>query len=89
MLLLPIAATAPMFAAAGYSLTYLLLGGGLGGAILIFIVSQNGGQVGSHLGSNNRWLAGRNLPCAHASGDDLTARCSMTLTPHWWPIFPA
>jgi hypothetical protein len=28
----------PMFAAAGYSLIYLLLGGGLGGAILIFIV---------------------------------------------------
>ena len=28
----------PMFAAAGYSLIYLLLGGGLGGAFLIFIV---------------------------------------------------
>jgi hypothetical protein len=28
----------PMFAAAGYSLIYLLLGGGLGGALLIFIV---------------------------------------------------
>jgi len=28
----------PMFAAAGYSLLYLLFGGGLGGAILIFIV---------------------------------------------------
>ena len=27
-----------MFAAAGWSLMYLLLGGGLGGAILIFIV---------------------------------------------------
>jgi len=28
----------PMFAAAGWSLMYLLLGGGLGGAVLIFIV---------------------------------------------------
>jgi hypothetical protein len=34
MLLLP----APLFAAAGYSLLYMLFGGGLGGAILIFIV---------------------------------------------------
>jgi hypothetical protein len=30
----------PMFAAAGYSLIYLLLGGGLGGAVLIFIVAK-------------------------------------------------
>ena len=30
----------PMYAAAGYSLLYLLLGGGLGGAILIFIVAK-------------------------------------------------
>jgi hypothetical protein len=29
-----------MFAAAGYSLIYLLMGGGLGGAILIFIVAK-------------------------------------------------
>ena len=29
-----------MLAAAGYSLFYLLLGGGLGGAILIFIVAK-------------------------------------------------
>jgi hypothetical protein len=28
----------PIFAAAGYSLLYLLLGGGLGGALLIFVV---------------------------------------------------
>jgi hypothetical protein len=28
----------PLLAAAGWSLLYLLLGGGLGGAILIFIV---------------------------------------------------
>jgi hypothetical protein len=31
---------APMFAAAGYSLIYLLCGGGLGGAVLIFIVAK-------------------------------------------------
>ena len=30
----------PLFAAAGYSLIYLLLGGGLGGAVLIFIVAK-------------------------------------------------
>ena len=30
----------PIFAAAGYSLLYLLLGGGLGGAILIFIAAR-------------------------------------------------
>lgn len=29
-----------LFAAAGYSLIYLLMGGGLGGAILIFIVAK-------------------------------------------------
>ena len=31
---------APIIAAAGYSLIYLLLGGGLGGAILIFILAK-------------------------------------------------
>ena len=30
----------PIVAAVGYSLLYLLLGGGLGGAILIFIVAK-------------------------------------------------
>lgn len=30
----------PVIAAAGYSLLYLLLGGGFGGAILIFIVAK-------------------------------------------------
>jgi hypothetical protein len=30
----------PMLAAAGYSMIYLLFGGGLGGAILIFIVAK-------------------------------------------------
>ena len=33
-----------MFAAAGYSLIYLLLGGGLGGAVLIFIVAKMVGK---------------------------------------------
>jgi len=28
----------PMFAAAGYAFLYLLLGGGFGGALLLFIV---------------------------------------------------
>ncbi|MEI9866486.1 MAG: hypothetical protein WDN00_18405 [Limisphaerales bacterium] len=35
-----IALMTPMFAAAGYSLIYLLLGGGLGGAFLIFVVAK-------------------------------------------------
>jgi hypothetical protein len=36
-----LALTTPLLvAAAGYSLIYLLLGGGLGGAILIFIVAK-------------------------------------------------
>jgi hypothetical protein len=30
----------PVIAAAGYSLVYLLMGGGLGGAFLIFIVAK-------------------------------------------------
>jgi len=30
----------PMFAAVGYSLLYLLFGGGLGGAILIYIIAK-------------------------------------------------
>lgn len=30
----------PMFAAAGWALLYLLFGGGLGGAILIFIIAK-------------------------------------------------
>jgi len=34
----------PMFAAAGYSLLYLLLGGGFGGAVLIFIVAKMFGK---------------------------------------------
>ena len=35
-----LALVVPMFAAVGYSLIYLLLGGGLGGAVLIFIVAK-------------------------------------------------
>ena len=34
----------PVVAAAGYSLLYLLFGGGLGGAILIFIVAKMFGK---------------------------------------------
>lgn len=37
-MMLPLLAMAPMIAAAGWSLLYLLCGGGFGGAILIFIV---------------------------------------------------
>ncbi len=33
-----------MFAAAGWSLMYLLLGGGIGGAVLIFIVLKMFGK---------------------------------------------
>ena len=33
-------AMTPMFAAIGFSLLYLLLGGGLGGALLIFIIAK-------------------------------------------------
>ena len=40
MIAMPLLATVPMFAAIGYSLVYLLAGGGLGGAILIFIVAK-------------------------------------------------
>jgi hypothetical protein len=34
----------PLFAAAGYSLLYLLFGGGLVGAVLIFIVAKMFGK---------------------------------------------
>jgi len=33
-------ALVPLAAAAGYSLVYLLAGGGLGGALLIFIIAK-------------------------------------------------
>jgi hypothetical protein len=35
-----IATTLIMFGAIGYSLLYLLLGGGFGGAVLIFIIAK-------------------------------------------------
>jgi hypothetical protein len=34
----------PIFAAVGFSLIYLLLGGGLGGAVLIFIIAKMFGK---------------------------------------------
>ena len=40
MTIIPLLAIVPMFAAVGFSLVYLLAGGGLGGAILIFIVAK-------------------------------------------------
>jgi hypothetical protein len=38
--MLTLALLTPMFGAIGYSLIYLLLGGGLGGAVLIFIIAK-------------------------------------------------
>ena len=34
----------PLFAAVGYSMLYLLFGGGLGGAVIIFIVAKMFGR---------------------------------------------
>jgi hypothetical protein len=34
----------PLFGAAGYSLIYLLFGGGIGGAILIFFIAKAFGK---------------------------------------------
>jgi hypothetical protein len=39
-----IAMFTPVIAAAGYSILYLLLGGGFGGAVLIFIVAKMFGK---------------------------------------------
>jgi len=44
MLIAPMLAVMPMFAAAGYSLIYLLGGGGLIGAVLIFIIARMMGK---------------------------------------------
>jgi hypothetical protein len=44
MIIIPTLAVIPMFAAIGYSLVYLLAGGGLGGAVLIFIVAKMFGK---------------------------------------------
>jgi hypothetical protein len=40
MIIVPMLAVVPMVAAIGYSLIYLLLGGGFGGAFLIFIIAK-------------------------------------------------
>jgi hypothetical protein len=34
----------PLFAAVGYSLVYLLFGGGLGGAVVIFFIAKMFGK---------------------------------------------
>jgi hypothetical protein len=39
-----IALTTPMFGAIGFSQIYLLLGGGLGGDFLIFIIAKMSGK---------------------------------------------
>ncbi len=44
MIIAPMLAAAPMFAAIGYSLVYLLLGGGFGGAVLVFLVAKMFGK---------------------------------------------
>ena len=44
MLIIPMVAAVPMFAAAGYSLVYLLGGGGLIGAIVIFLAAKMMGK---------------------------------------------
>ncbi len=40
MIMIPMFAVVPVFGAIGFSILYLLLGGGLGGAILIFLVAK-------------------------------------------------
>ena len=40
MIMIPFLAMAPMFGAVGFSILYLLLGGGLGGAVLIFFIAK-------------------------------------------------
>jgi hypothetical protein len=40
MIMVPMLAVVPIFAAIGYSIIYLLLGGGLGGAVIIFILAK-------------------------------------------------
>ena len=39
-----VATMMPLFGAIGFSILYLLLGGGLGGAVLIFIVAKMMGR---------------------------------------------
>jgi hypothetical protein len=44
MVMLPMLAVVPMVAAIGYSIIYLLLGGGFGGAVVIFIIAKMFGK---------------------------------------------
>ena len=44
MIIIPMLAVAPVIGAIGYSILYLLLGGGFGGAVLIFIVAKMFGK---------------------------------------------
>lgn len=44
MIITPILATTLMFGAIGYSLVYLLAGGGLFGAIVIFFIARTFGK---------------------------------------------
>ena len=48
-----------LMAAAGYSLLYLLMGGGLGGAILIFIVAKMLGKLESVPGAKVAYCSSR------------------------------
>ena len=43
-MMLPLLAMAPMIAAAGWAFLYYLCGGGLGGALLIFVVLKMFGK---------------------------------------------
>ena len=44
MIIAPMLAMVPVVGAIGYSILYLLLGGGLGGAVFIFIVAKMFGK---------------------------------------------
>ena len=44
MIIIPMLAVAPVVGAIGFSILYLLLGGGFGGAVLIFIVAKMFGK---------------------------------------------
>jgi hypothetical protein len=44
MIIAPMLAVVPVVGAIGYSILYLLLGGGFGGAVLIFIIAKMFGK---------------------------------------------
>jgi hypothetical protein len=44
MIIVPMMAVVPVVGAIGYSILYLLLGGGLGGAVFIFIIAKMFGK---------------------------------------------